>query len=145
MISDTLTARHNTHGDFHQNAVISQEVKELFRRCPGWSTMSMIQREALDVICLKLSRILSGNSNFADHWHDIAGYATLAENELAPKAEPTYIEPRPIREAKIAAAQEAMESAMTDLFAEETPQYAADHDNWRRLNNGQDAVVKRVN
>ena len=30
------------------------------------------------MIALKLSRILSGQSNFKDHWDDIAGYAKLA-------------------------------------------------------------------
>ena len=29
------------------------------------------------MIALKLSRILSGQSNFKDHWDDIAGYAKL--------------------------------------------------------------------
>jgi hypothetical protein len=35
------------------------------------------QIEALDMIALKLSRILSGQANFKDHWDDIAGYAKL--------------------------------------------------------------------
>jgi hypothetical protein len=29
------------------------------------------------MIALKLSRILSGQANFKDHWNDIAGYAKL--------------------------------------------------------------------
>jgi hypothetical protein len=36
-----------------------------------------VHREALDMIALKLSRILSGQANFKDHWDDIAGYAKL--------------------------------------------------------------------
>jgi len=30
------------------------------------------------MIALKLSRILSGQADFKDHWDDIAGYAKLA-------------------------------------------------------------------
>lgn len=31
----------------------------------------------------KQARILNGDPNYADSWHDIAGYATLVEQELA--------------------------------------------------------------
>jgi hypothetical protein len=34
------------------------------------------------MIAMKIARILSGNSNFADHWEDIEGYARLVSNEL---------------------------------------------------------------
>jgi hypothetical protein len=33
--------------------------------------------EALEMICTKIARILSGNPNDPDHWKDIAGYAEL--------------------------------------------------------------------
>ena len=38
--------------------------------------------EALDLIASKIGRMLSGNLNYIDNWHDIAGYATLIENRL---------------------------------------------------------------
>lgn len=74
-----LQSREKTHGSFEKNAEISQELKDIFakhlvrqgiRLCPA-------QRESLDMIALKLSRILSGQANFEDHWLDIAGYAKL--------------------------------------------------------------------
>ena len=37
---------------------------------------------ALDMIFHKLARIGCGNNREIDHWRDIAGYATLVENEL---------------------------------------------------------------
>jgi hypothetical protein len=40
-----------------------------------------VQREALDYIAGKLSRILSGQPGHADHFRDIAGYAELAARE----------------------------------------------------------------
>jgi UDP-N-acetylmuramoylalanine-D-glutamate ligase len=44
--------------------------------------LSDYQIEALDQISGKIARILTGNSNHIDHWHDIAGYATLVELQL---------------------------------------------------------------
>lgn len=40
------------------------------------------QRYALDMIAMKLSRIVAGNANNKDTWHDIAGYATLIEKDI---------------------------------------------------------------
>jgi len=75
--SDLLAERNSTHGDFESNALISQMLKEIFHESDGWSKLTYPQKEALDMIALKVSRILSGNSDFADHWDDIIGYASL--------------------------------------------------------------------
>ena len=40
------------------------------------------EQEALDMIFHKIARILNGDPNYADSWHDIAGYATLIDKEL---------------------------------------------------------------
>lgn len=45
------------------------------------------QREALDMIFHKIGRIVCGDPNYADSWHDIAGYAKLVENRLNGKSE----------------------------------------------------------
>ena len=73
-----LTAeRNNTHGDFGVNARISQQLKRTMFSTET-AHYSEVQKEAIDMICLKLSRIASGHANFRDHWDDIAGYAHLA-------------------------------------------------------------------
>lgn len=46
---------------------------------------SNVQRYALDMIAMKLSRLVEGNANNVDTWADIAGYATLVKNELTNK------------------------------------------------------------
>jgi hypothetical protein len=79
MISDILAERENTHGNFTENARISQALKSIFKRHRS-DILNAVHREALDMIALKLSRILSGHSNFRDHWDDIAGYAKLASD-----------------------------------------------------------------
>lgn len=72
-----LNERQKTHGSFEANAQISQDLKRMFHQC-GYGNFTVVHREALDMIALKLSRILSGQADFKDHWDDIAGYAKLA-------------------------------------------------------------------
>ena len=78
---ELLSTRQTTHGSFSQNARQGQALRELFRSSPHWSTIPEVQREALDMIACKLSRILSGQSTFDDHWKDVIGYSTLALEE----------------------------------------------------------------
>lgn len=74
-----LTERQKTHGSFDLNAIISQRLKAEFRKVhPHYEDLSPVHKEALDMIALKISRILSGQACFCDHWDDIAGYAKLA-------------------------------------------------------------------
>lgn len=73
-----LETRQTTHGSFHDNARNGQQLRAFFRRSPHWDAMPEVHRESLDMIACKLSRILSGQSTFEDHWADISGYATLA-------------------------------------------------------------------
>ena len=73
-----LDARGTTHGSFKDNAKNGQYLREFFRRSPHWQTMPLEHREALDMMACKLSRILSGQSTFRDHFVDIIGYCTLA-------------------------------------------------------------------
>lgn len=75
---ELLAERQKTHGSFNQNAAISQAIKHLFHSYGAYPAENPVYCEALDMIALKLSRILSGQAHFKDHWDDIAGYATLA-------------------------------------------------------------------
>lgn len=79
---DLLDERQRTHGDFADNAAISQSLKRLFRAAPGWQAMTAIQQEAFDAIALKMSRCLSGSVHI-QHVEDIVGYARLMARELS--------------------------------------------------------------
>ena len=81
-INTTLHDRHQTHGSFADNARIAQMLRHIFRSESGWFDLDPTQREALDMICCKLSRILSTRGRNLDDWHDLAGYATLVEKWL---------------------------------------------------------------
>ena len=80
-IDKTLKQRQKTHGDFKTHAQISQELKAVLWKY-DYQNLSPEQCEALEMIVHKIARILNGNANHVDHWHDIAGYATLVENSL---------------------------------------------------------------
>lgn len=84
-IEETLNQRQQTHGYFPDVAITSQKIKKAMSQEPEWINLTAYQREALIVIAQKIARILNGNPNEPDHWHDIAGYATLVEKELTGK------------------------------------------------------------
>lgn len=81
-IENTLAERQKTHGDFADHANITQRLKLLLHQHRTWATLTSSMQEALDMIAHKIGRVLAGNPNHVDHWHDIAGYATLVERQL---------------------------------------------------------------
>lgn len=82
-IAATLEDRRSTHGDYHNQAELSQALQDTVRTGENWRALTKVQRDALTMILVKVSRILTGDPNHADSWHDIAGYATLAEHDLS--------------------------------------------------------------
>ena len=76
-----LVERNLTHGSFEDNAAISQALKRIFRAEEGWKELTDIEREALDMIALKFSRVLSGRSMERQHWEDVVGYAKLVQDK----------------------------------------------------------------
>lgn len=79
-VATTLAQRGTRYGDFTDNARVSQELKGAVKAQNGYNRLSPVQREALSMICQKIARILNGDPNYKDNWHDIAGYAKLAED-----------------------------------------------------------------
>ena len=78
-IPSLLAAREDTHGNFIDQAAMSQVLKEMMVDGKNWDELTAVQREALEMIQHKIARILSGNPDELDHWRDIAGYAMLVE------------------------------------------------------------------
>lgn len=77
-----IESREEAHGNYVDQAGLAQFLKLHLRAKPGWEKLGLAQRESLEMICVKMSRILNGNANDPDHWTDIAGYATLISNLL---------------------------------------------------------------
>lgn len=83
-VTRTLTERGERYGRFTDQAAIAQDLKQCLFEHVGrrWLDMDADQREALEMICHKLARIVNGDPNWADSWHDIAGYAQLITDRL---------------------------------------------------------------
>ena len=77
---EILNERGITHGDFSENSLVSQVLKDAVRAYGKWNKLSLEKKEAIDMICHKIGRIMCGDPNFRDHWDDIAGYAKLASD-----------------------------------------------------------------
>lgn len=78
-INTTLNERANSHGDFKTQAALTQDLKTILRKTKNWETLPAFTKQSLEMICDKISRALEGNPKHQDHWHDIQGYAALAE------------------------------------------------------------------
>lgn len=85
-----LNTRQTTHGSFSDNARNGQFLRDFYRTSPAWKGMDPVHKEALDMIATKLSRILSGQASFRDHWMDLAGYSTLALEACDPEPRPSH-------------------------------------------------------
>lgn len=86
-VQATLKSRQATHGDYATRTTVSQGIAKhliwgLFKSDPDREfdpaeIAPMV--EAFHMIAIKLSRAACGDPFEPDTWHDIAGYATLAE------------------------------------------------------------------
>lgn len=72
-----LNEREKTHGDYTEVARVSQALKSALRHGPIEEVPAVI-RESLELICMKMARIVCGDHNEPDHYVDIKGYAELA-------------------------------------------------------------------
>lgn len=83
-IEDILTERGTRYGKFKDHANASQSLKSVVKIHMGdrWYQIEPDQREALEMICHKMARIINGDPNYADSWQDIAGYAKLIVDRL---------------------------------------------------------------
>jgi hypothetical protein len=102
-IEHTLAERGNRYGDFTDHARLCQQLKLAMMRFSvttqtddsttsriPWMYLADVQKQALEVIADKIARILSGDPNYADNWHDIQGYAKLVEDRLPRQVETVY-------------------------------------------------------
>lgn len=72
-----VRARRKTHGDWQVQAGLATGLKFLVRATEGYDALTAMQKEAVEMILVKISRIVAGNADEPDHWRDIQGYAEL--------------------------------------------------------------------
>lgn len=89
-IHATLTERGSRYGVYTGHAEITQGLKRVMKASPTskWSELSDDQKETLEMIAHKIGRVLNGDPNYHDSWHDIVGYATLTADEILRKQTP---------------------------------------------------------
>lgn len=102
-INVTLAERGSRYGEFSEHARITQAIKSAMMDSPNWSRLAHDQKEALEMIAHKAGRILNGDPDFHDSWHDIIGYTRLVADRLQLKdpkpvamASPDLGEPREV-------------------------------------------------
>ncbi|MGZ5053387.1 MAG: hypothetical protein ACXWAT_00430 [Methylobacter sp.] len=89
-ISETLAERGSRYGEFKEHARITQNLKEAMQDSPNWESLRCDQKEALEMVQHKIGRILNGDPDFHDSWHDIVGYTKLIADTLVPSEAKTH-------------------------------------------------------
>lgn len=82
-VENTLHDRGKAYGKFSGQAEISQSLKSIMRSTRNWESLKPNQKEALEMIQHKVARILNGDPDYADSWHDIGGYSSLIDKFLS--------------------------------------------------------------
>jgi hypothetical protein len=83
-ITETLAERGSRYGSYAEHARITQNIKRAMIDSPNWQELKDDQRETLEMLAHKIGRILNGDPNYHDSWHDIIGYTKLVADTLIP-------------------------------------------------------------
>jgi hypothetical protein len=85
-IDSTLAERGARYGDFPVHAKITQDIKRAMKQ-GNWDRLSDDQKEALEMVAHKVGRILNGDPDYHDSWHDCVGYLKLVADSLGKVAQ----------------------------------------------------------
>ena len=83
-VDKVLDARADQYGSFMQSAEVAIKIKSIMHNSIARKDIHLYpdQLLALDMIAVKISRIVGGNAAHRDSWLDIAGYAKLVADRL---------------------------------------------------------------
>lgn len=87
-VARVLEERGKRYGRFGNHARIATELKNLIRleiselENEGRRVFKCDHLEALDMIAVKIARIIGGDPEYPDNWDDIAGYAILVGDRI---------------------------------------------------------------
>lgn len=82
LIETTLVERENRYGDYFDHARITQSIKRAMADSANWQSLSDDKKESLEMVAHKIGRILNGDPNYHDSWHDLVGYAKLVADRI---------------------------------------------------------------
>jgi hypothetical protein len=80
-IDATLAERGGRYGGFPGHAKIPQDIKRAMRQ-GNWDRLADDQKEAMEMVAHKFGRILNGDPDYHDSWHDCVGYLKLVADRL---------------------------------------------------------------
>ena len=80
-IEATLAERQSQYGCYEDVAFVTENIMSILAqvRVNGLNDLPNTHRMALYMIASKMARIVNGDFNHLDSWHDIGGYAKLVE------------------------------------------------------------------
>lgn len=81
-VDATLAEREAQYGSFIGVANTTGQLMSVLLNSKNGQTLPYAHQEALHMICSKMARIVNGDHNHLDSWHDICGYAKLIENNI---------------------------------------------------------------
>lgn len=81
-VDNTLQARGSIYGDYSNNARVTQGIMKLLMTGENAKALDANHLEGLHMIAHKMSRIVNGDPDYKDSWHDIQGYAKLVEDRI---------------------------------------------------------------
>lgn len=79
---ETLEERGKRYGNYLEQTKISKRIKDVMLDNDNFWAMEVDQQDSLEMIAVKISRIINGDPDYSDNWRDIAGYATLVAERL---------------------------------------------------------------
>jgi len=83
-VDTVLDARGEQYGSFMRSSDTAVKIKGAIHNALARNDMHLFPDQiiALDMIAVKISRIVNGNAAYRDSWLDIAGYAKLVADRL---------------------------------------------------------------
>lgn len=80
-INATVAERSSKYGPYKEQARIEQDIKRAMHQ-GNWDTLADDQKSCLEMMATKVSRILCGDPDYRDNWHDGQGYFKLVDDRL---------------------------------------------------------------
>ena len=77
-VEGTLAERQKTYGCFEDVATVTEEIIKALK-IGNYDNMPKPHKMAMYMIASKMARLVNGDHNHLDSWHDIGGYAKLIE------------------------------------------------------------------
>ena len=80
-VDDILQERGGTHGKYSDNASITFKMWDVIEKSKNFESLNAGKKYGILMILGKIARAVSGDSDHADNYDDIAGYAQLISSE----------------------------------------------------------------